>query len=54
MARATQRPQGIGKPWEAGVGPVTVCGGGQRDMGREAESAKQQPRGNGKPVAMEW
>ena len=30
----------------------------QRGMGhgkgREAESAKQQPRGIGKPVAMEW
>ena len=30
----------------------------QREMGqgegREAESAKQQPRGIGKPVAMEW
>ena len=23
-------------------------------MGREAESTKQQPRGIGKPVAMEW
>ena len=35
MARATQRPQGIGKPWEAGIGPVTVCGEGERDMGWE-------------------
>ena len=33
MARATQWPQGIRKPWEAGVGPVTVCCEG--DMGSE-------------------
>ena len=35
MARATQRSQGIRKPWEAGIGPVTVCGEGERDMGWE-------------------
>ena len=35
MAQAPQRPQGIGKPWEAGNGPVTVCGEGKRDMGWE-------------------
>ena len=35
MARATQRPQGIEKPWEAGIGPVTVCGEGEREMGWE-------------------
>ena len=35
MARATQQPQGIGKPWEAGIGLVTVCGERERDMGWE-------------------
>ena len=35
MARATQQPEGIGKPWEAGIGPVMVCGEGERDMGWE-------------------
>ena len=35
MARATQQPQGIGKPRDAGIEPVTVCGEGERDMGWE-------------------
>ena len=35
MVRATQQPQCIGKPPEAGIGPVTVCGEGEQDMGWE-------------------
>ena len=35
MAWATKRPQGIRKPREAGIGPVTVYGEGERDMGWE-------------------
>ena len=33
MARVTQLPLGIRKPREAGIGPVTRCGKGERDMG---------------------
>ena len=33
MARAAQQPRGIGKPRDAGIGPVTGCGKGERDMG---------------------
>ena len=32
-ARATQRPHRIGEPRDAGIGPLTVCGVGERDMG---------------------
>ena len=35
MARATRRPHGNGNPRDAGIGPVSVCGEGQWDMGRE-------------------
>ena len=35
MARATQRPHGNGNPWDAGIGPVSVCGEGEQDMGWE-------------------
>ena len=35
MARATQRPLGIRKPGHAGMGPVTGCGNGERDKGRD-------------------
>ena len=44
--------------------PVTGCGKGERDIAglrikrsteiRATESAKQQPRGIGKPVTMDW
>ena len=46
-----------------GTGPVTGCVKGERDIAglrtqrnrqNRAESSKQQPRGNGKPVGMEW
>ena len=33
MAGATQRPHGIEKPRDAGIGPVTGSGEGERDMG---------------------
>ena len=33
MARATQRPHGIGKPRDAEIGPVMGGGEGERDMG---------------------
>ena len=33
MARATLRLQGIWKPRDAGIRPVTGCGEGERDMG---------------------
>ena len=33
MARATQQPHGSGKRRDAGIGPVTGCGEGERDMG---------------------
>ena len=32
MARATQWPHGFGKPRDAGIGPVTGCGEGERSM----------------------
>ena len=35
MARATQRPHGNGNPRDAGIGPVSVWGEGERDMGWE-------------------
>ena len=35
VARAAQEPLGIGKPWDAGIGPLTGCGKGERDMGRD-------------------
>ena len=63
-ARAAQQPFGNGKPRDAGMGPVTGCGKGERDITglgikqsrerRESESATQQPRRMGKPVAMQW
>ena len=31
MARAAQLPLGIGKPRDAGIGPVTRCGKGEGD-----------------------
>ena len=34
-AQARQQPHGIRKPRDAGIGPVTVCGKGERDMGWE-------------------
>ena len=39
--------------WE-GAGAGMRQRGMGHGKGREAESAKQQPRGIGKPVAMEW
>ena len=33
MPRATQRPLGIEKPRDSGIGSVTGCGEGERDMG---------------------
>ena len=35
MTRATQRPHGNGNPRDAGIGPVSVCGEGELDMGWE-------------------
>ena len=35
MARATQRPHGIGKPRDAGIGLVTGTSEAERDMGWE-------------------
>ena len=35
MARATQRPHGNGNQRDAGMGPVSVCGEGERGMGWE-------------------
>ena len=62
VARAAQQPVGDGKPWEAGIGSVTGCrerdiAGLRTNQSREewvTESTIQQPRGCGKPVAMEW
>ena len=63
VARAAQQPQEYGKTKGAGNGPcwVTGCGKGEQDIAglrtRERwviDSAEQQPRGMGKPVAMEW
>ena len=34
MARAAQRPDGVGRPWDAGNGPVPVRGKGEWDSGR--------------------
>ena len=31
VARAAQQPLGIGKPRDAGMGPMTECGKGERD-----------------------
>ena len=63
-ARAAQQPLGKGTPRDAASGPVTESDKEERDIAgprtnrrRErwvTESAKQQPRGIGKPVAMEW
>ena len=63
-ARAAQQPLGDGTPWNAASGPVMESGKGERDIagsqtnrGMErwvTERAKQQPRGIGEPVAMEW
>ena len=39
--------------WERASAGMRQRGMGH-GMGREAESAKQQPHGIGKPVAMEW
>ena len=33
VSRAAQQPLGIGKPRDAGIGPMTGCGKGERDMG---------------------
>ena len=33
VARATQRPHGIGKPRDPGIWPMTGSGEGERDMG---------------------
>ena len=35
MARAKQRPHGVGKPQDAGIAPMRGCGEGERDMGRD-------------------
>ena len=51
---ATQQPLGVGKPQNAGSGPVTGCGKGDQGVGWQTESTKQQPRGIAKPVAIEW
>ena len=63
-ARAAQQPLGNGRPRHTGIGPPTGCGKGEGDVAElrtkqsrerwESESATQQPRGIGKPVAMEW
>ena len=39
--------------WERAVAGMRQSGMGH-GMGRETETAKQQPLGIGKPVAMEW
>ena len=63
VARAAHQPLGNGTPWEAASGPLTGSRKGEPDIaglrtnqsreGWVTESAKQQPRGIGKPVAME-
>ena len=52
--RAAQQPRGIDNPQDTGSRPVTGFSKGEQGMGWEAESAEQQPRGDGRPVAMEW
>ena len=64
VARAAQQPLGNGKPRDEGIGPPRGGGSGERDTAWlptnqsmeifMSESAKQQPRGIGKPGAMEW
>ena len=63
MTRAAKQPQENEKAQVAGNRPkgVTGRGTGERDVaglgtrGRgEAENTEQQPRGIGKPVAMDW
>ena len=63
VARAAQQPLEIGKPRYAKIGLLTGCGKGERQSGvanrseqkrLESESAKQQPSGMGKRVAIEW
>ena len=53
MARATQRPDGVGSPRDAGNGPVLGCGKGERDMGwagrRKAPSKSPVGLGNRSP-----
>ena len=63
-ARSAQQPLGDGATWDVASGSVTGSCEGERDnawsrinQSRErwvTERAKHQPRGIGKPVAMEW
>ena len=49
MAWATQRPNWSGKPRDAGIGPVTGCGEGERDTGgdRRPKAPSNSPVGLG-------
>ena len=49
MARVTQRPHGKGNPRDAGIGPVTLWGEGERDMGWEGrpKAPSNSPVGSG-------
>ena len=49
MARATQRPQGNGNARDAEIGPVSVWGEGERDMGWEGrpKAPSNSPVGSG-------
>ena len=49
MARATQRPHGIGQPRDAGIGLVTGSGEWERDMGWEGRpiAPSNSPVGSG-------
>ena len=57
MARATQRSHGNGNPRDAGIGPVSVWGEGERDMGWEgrpkAPSNSPVGLGNQSPWSVE-
>ena len=48
MARAAQRPEGVGSPWDAGNGPMPGRGKGEWDM----ERAGRQKAPSNSPVGL--